>query len=824
MKIESAIESINLEEIVLPEFQREYVWDLKRAKELFISLLKDYPVGGILIWKTNNPPALKNLSKVDSNNRTFQVLLDGQQRLTTLYMLISGKIPPYYNEEDVTFDPRELAFNLETREFNYWKKAMKENPRWQLLKDCFLPGKIEAWELAQNCYDTFKKLKHLIEFDIRTIEIPKQNKREAYSQLRDIFRMFDMEMFYGGELWKILIAGKTISFTFDEMESIHYGFVNNFYPSWRERNKNWSENDREISIDLLEKFWKNKVIAPIKDKIDLDKDLDYFMRKFNKNYQDLNLIKSKEIPVQIVPMNAQFSDAVDIFDKINSQGQKLSEAELALTHVTAKWGEARMKMKDFSKRLKEKFFDFNLNFLTRALCVVTTERALYAIIHPIQKEDLIKGWNQTENLINYIISILKSEGIESSSNMSTPIVLIPILLYLKKNNGEFGSDKEIKSCISWLVNSMIWQRYSTSVDSTLETDLNVIKVNNQPWSQLIGHIKEQRGRVTIQSSDFKEKNSRSPVFIPFYNLVKNNNAMDWFNGLGIGKQNDNPFKIHIHHIFPKSFLLKNGYELSKINEIANFAFITAPTNLKISDKSPEDYLPQIIEKYPEALKLQFIPEDKELWKIKSYELFLEERRGLIAKGFKSYFDSLSNNIKTIEDETQDHLNKIILLPENERLEFKETWAYNIRTSENEKVPTKDTRMQLSCIKTIAALMNSNGGDLIIGMTDDNEIEGLARDLLLVRNDSDKLERNMSEIISNSLGIDKKPFYNIHFKRLFDDKLIAHIVVKKNLHSKTWVNFSKEQDSLAFVRDGNQTKRLSSDEFDEYWNQRQLENQ
>lgn len=824
MKIESAIESINLEEIVLPEFQREYVWDLKRAKELFISLLKDYPVGGILIWKTNNPPALKNFSNADSNNRTFQVLLDGQQRLTTLYMLISGKLPPYYNEEDITFDPRELAFNLETKEFNYWKNTMKENPRWQLLKDCFLPGKIEAWELAQQCYNSYKKISNIIELDIKNIEIPKRTSSEAYSIMRNIFRLVDIEMFYGGGFWKILIADKVISFTFDEMESIHYGYVNNFYPTWKERNAKWSGNDLEISRDLLVQFWEKKVVSRIKNKVDLNKDLDYFMRTFNKNYQDLNLIKSKEIPVQIVPMNAQFSDAVDIFDKINSQGQKLSEAELALTHVTAKWGDARMKMKDFSKKLKEKYFDFNLNFLTRALCVVTTERALYSIIHPVQEKDLIKGWNQTEVLINYIISILKSQGIESSANMSTPSVLIPIILYLKRNNNEFRSDREIKLCMSWLVNSMIWQRYSGSVDSSLETDLNVIKVNDQPWNQLIEHIKEQRGRVVIQSSDFKEKNSRSPVFIPFYNLVKNNNAMDWFNGLGIGKQNDDLFKIHVHHIFPKSYLLKNGYELSKINEIANFAFITAPTNLKISDKAPEDYLPQIIGKYPEALKLQFIPEDKELWKIESYELFLEERRRLIAKGFKDYFGSLSNNIKTIEDGPQDHLNKIILLPENERLEFKETWTYNVRASENEKKPIKDTRMQLSCIKTIAALMNSNGGDLIIGVTDDNEIEGLARDLLLVDNDSDKLERNMSEVISNSLGIDKKPFYNIYFKNLFDDKLIVHIIVKKNLHSKTWVNFSKEQDSLAFVRDGNQTKRLSSDEFDDYWNQRQLENQ
>ena len=81
---------------------------------------------------------------------------------------------------------------------------------------------------------------------------------------------------------------------------------------------------------------------------------------------------------------------------------------------------------------------------------------------------------------------------------------------------------------------------------------------------------ESLKKLLNESSDFKEKNSRSPIFIPFYNLVKNNNAMDWFNGLGIGKQNDNPFKIHVHHIFPKSFVF---FAIEMIDSISNLTFL-----------------------------------------------------------------------------------------------------------------------------------------------------------------------------------------------------------------------------------------------------------
>ena len=67
------------------------------------------------------------------------------------------------------------------------------------------------------------------------------------------------------------------------------------------------------------------------------------------------MIKTRTLPIQVVPNNASFSEAVDIFDKINSQGQTLTEAELALTHVTAKWGEARKTLKNFLEAKKKIF-------------------------------------------------------------------------------------------------------------------------------------------------------------------------------------------------------------------------------------------------------------------------------------------------------------------------------------------------------------------------------------------------------------------------------------------------------------------------------------
>jgi uncharacterized protein with ParB-like and HNH nuclease domain len=105
MKISELLDSIEARDLVLPEFQREYVWTKDQAKQLVDSLCRDFPVGGLLFWKTDKPPELKNVDTLPDKLGTVSVILDGQQRLTTLYLLLRGKVPPYYRDSDITTDP-----------------------------------------------------------------------------------------------------------------------------------------------------------------------------------------------------------------------------------------------------------------------------------------------------------------------------------------------------------------------------------------------------------------------------------------------------------------------------------------------------------------------------------------------------------------------------------------------------------------------------------------------------------------------------------------------------------------------------------------------
>ena len=68
-------------------------------KLFLIRLIKKYPTGTLLTWETNQPPELKGEWKYDSSQGAIKLILDGQQRITTMYLIIRGEIPPYYMKE-----------------------------------------------------------------------------------------------------------------------------------------------------------------------------------------------------------------------------------------------------------------------------------------------------------------------------------------------------------------------------------------------------------------------------------------------------------------------------------------------------------------------------------------------------------------------------------------------------------------------------------------------------------------------------------------------------------------------------------------------------
>lgn len=138
MRISQILDKIDENQLFVPIFQREYVWKREDAKKLIDSLIKEYPTGTMLTWETNTPPKIKGSYQYTAEKGAIKILLDGQQRVTTLYMLVRWKIPPYYTKEEVKQEIISLCVNLETLDLEYYsEKKMIGNPLWVKLHDVF---------------------------------------------------------------------------------------------------------------------------------------------------------------------------------------------------------------------------------------------------------------------------------------------------------------------------------------------------------------------------------------------------------------------------------------------------------------------------------------------------------------------------------------------------------------------------------------------------------------------------------------------------------------------------------------------------------------
>lgn len=150
MKIKTILEKIDEQQLYVPAFQREYRWQRSDALKLVQSLLKEYPTGTLLTWETNKPPEVKGPHKYDERQGAVKILLDGQQRVTTLYILARGAPPPYYAPSEILVDPAGMWIDLVDLQVEYGSDTRRSaEPRWQRLT-AVLKGEVNAWKLFEQ--------------------------------------------------------------------------------------------------------------------------------------------------------------------------------------------------------------------------------------------------------------------------------------------------------------------------------------------------------------------------------------------------------------------------------------------------------------------------------------------------------------------------------------------------------------------------------------------------------------------------------------------------------------------------------------------------
>ena len=704
MKISTALEKIDEHQLFVPAFQREYVWKRDDAKQLVDSLIKQYPTGTMLTWETANPPELKGPHKYNEKQGAVRILLDGQQRITTLYMLVRGEIPPYYTASEILNDTRGLYVNVETLELAYYTKTKMENDaRWQNITDIF------------------------------------QRKIRA----KDIVRELEKK-------------GETVS---------------------RERDDVMDDNTRAIENIL-----------------------------------------DREFPEQTIPVRASVREAIDIFYKVNASGVSLTDAELALAQISGYWPEARDTFKKKLSELAEKGFVFKLDFIVYVLlgCLYHLGSEMKKLHDADNDEKLRAAWKLLDGqVLDYVASLMRSHAfVDHTDEINSVYALIPITVYCFEKGGAHLNDAEIRKLVKWFYYSQIRTRYVSQLPQKLDRDLRTIKESKNPFDELLAVIEEER-RLEITPDEFVGRSISHPLFGLLRWYLKSRNAVCFTTGVALRQAMGKKYALENDHIFPYSKLKAQGYgqenrlKYSLAQELTNRAILTQIANRTKSAADAKVYLADVKDRFPNSLALQCVPEDPTLWEIENYEAFLQTRRTTLASHLNAFLTRITD---TKPPEAAITLEELIAEGEDDELEFKSSLRWDFKELATNK------KLEEVVVKTVAAFANSQGGTLLIGVSDSGEILGLEGDYLSLGGaNRDKFELHLRNLLSSAFGA---AFVSSKLKVLFPaigEVEICQVDVQPS--AKPLVLTVKDKNGVGqekfYVRSGNSSQELSLAEMPPY---------
>jgi hypothetical protein len=736
------VDMINRGELRLPELQRRYIWPATRVRDLLDSLYRGYPSGTILVWETDLDVPSRDLS-IEQQTAAFgsqKLLLDGQQRLTSLSAVVRGEPLRFKNR----VRPVEIAFNLDHPDGPPRDVVEVEDDSVGLDGATATDG-ADAGEDDGEAPDNGD-----IARDARSVQ-------ERVKNLTFVVA------------WKALLADP------------HWVKVSDIF------------NPEFTDWKLLQRLG----LTPDDPSYD----------RYTKRLQKVRQIRQYPYQMQVLERDLSYEEVAEIFVRVNSLGMKLRGSDLALAQITAKWPHSLDLFEAFADECEQAWwFTFDLGLLVRTLVVFATGQSRFRTVGGIKLQTLQQSWERAKDGLRFAVNFLKTNaGIEDESLLSSPFLIIPIAV-LGDLRDEQLSHEEERALLHWLFVANASGHYSRgSSESILDADLSLLFRRNGSPDDLVEIVKQQFGRIRFTAADFAGRNWRNPLYSTAYLALKHAGAQDWRTGIGLSLTHaGRAHYVQAHHIFPKSIMTKMGLDAREISEIANMAFVSGSQNRKISNKTPDLYFPEIIERRGiGALTKQCIPTTPDLWKPERFLDFLEYRRAELADAVNQFLDQVTAATSAVPVD----LTGLINADESDRLEFKETARVNTHTG------TVDKEIELGVIKTVAAFMNSHGGTLVIGVKDaTKEIPGLDRDLnTFGRKDLDGYEQFLRQLFNNAYG----PEHSARLSVDFPSEDGKHACVVRVPRSPREVYVRRDNDRDFYIRDGNTTRQLNNEQTVSY---------
>ena len=575
--------------IAIPEIQRPFVWTSTQVRDLMDSLYQGYPVGYIITWQN---PDVK--LKDGSTSQGKRILIDGQQRITALRAAISG-----LNVVDKKYKKRRIAisFNPLTEEFRTRTSSTERGKEW--ISDIA--------EVMVNGYDT---LTFVDEYVARN---PGTTRQEINSRLNRLIQIKNKQI---GEI--------------QLSPSLDINIVNEIFVRINASGVNLSNAD----------FAMSKIAVYEKDPGD---EMGMRLRKFIDYFAHLSAAPDQF--KDIAQNDTEFAKT-DYFAKIawlkNETDDLYDPTYNDIIRVVGLTQFARGKLGDVVSLLSGR------NFETRQ-----DEKEIADLSFQKLEKGLYQFTNENK-FKQFVQNILRGSGYDEPNMLiARNAVNYAYAMYLRLLDiGENHADAN--SLVRRLLAiSLMTGRHSGGFETQFEQDIKRIQSAGD-MAKFIATLEEQELSDVFWNStlvdEFDKPTTNNPfwhMFIAAQNkllkqsfLSKNNIARDLATD-------------DIHHIFPKNYLVKHGYDKSKYNRIANFVHLRNDINISVSDLAPREYLGDILsgnnnhhsDIVNEAEMINNF-EDNAIPKIllqaevDDYDEFLRQRQVLMAEMVREYYKTL----------------------------------------------------------------------------------------------------------------------------------------------------------------------------------------
>ena len=411
-----------------------------------------------------------------------------------------------------------------------------------------------------------------------------------------------------------------------------------------------------------------------------------------------------------------------------------------------------MRVKAKLAELEKSGFGFRLDFLVYVLlgCVHHMGSDMRKLHAQDNKAALQSAWKRLdEQVLDYVVNLLRASAfVDHFREINSPYALVPIIVYCFDKEGAPLTDLEIRKMVKWFYYSQIRSRYVSQLPQKLDRDLRTLTESEQPFDDLLQVIAEERP-LKVLPLEFAGRATRHPLFSMVRWYLKSRGAVCLTTGVSLHKNMGKKYQIEMDHIFPFSRLKRAGYgrgnriKYALAQEFTNRALLTQVANRSKAAMDPARYLADVTEKFPNALDLQCIPTDQELWQIGNYERFLESRRALLALHINAYLNRIT---VTEEAFVPASIEDLIKDGESDELEFKATLRWDIIEGKVNK------KLEQVVVKTVAAFANAQGGSLLIGVDNDGRAVGLSRDYESLGEASrDRFEVHLRNVLNQQFG-------------------------------------------------------------------------